>query len=94
MELLVGTMLNRLLARFVVSAGGESGSALRVSLSAGGTLVLHRLELNLDPLLGRLPVRVKRAYAQKLQISVPWTSLATGLQVRSSALTRSMIQIP
>lgn len=77
MELLLGSLVNRLLARFVVSAGGESGSALRVSLSAGGTVVLHRLELNLEPLLGRLPVRVKRAYAQQLQISVPWTALAT-----------------
>ena len=79
----MGSLVNRLLARFVVSAEGESGSALRVSLSSGGSVVLHRLELNLDPLLGRLPVRVKRAYAGQLQISVPWTALATQpIQVR------------
>lgn len=77
MELLLGSLVYRLLARFVVSAGGESGSTLRVSLSAGGTVVLKSLELNLDPLLGRLPLRVKRAYAQQLQISIPWTALAT-----------------
>ncbi len=39
--------------------------------------VLHRLELNLDPLLGRLPVSVSRAYARQLQLSIPWTALAT-----------------
>ena len=77
MELLLGSVVNRLLARFVVYASGEAGADLRVSLSAGGTLVLHRLELNLDPLLGRLPVRVKRAFARQLRISVPWTALTT-----------------
>ena len=47
--------------------------------------MLHRLELNLDPLLGRLPVSVSRAYARQLQLSIPWTALATQpIQARGS----------
>ena len=55
------------------------------------TQVLHRLELNLDPLLGRLPVRVSRAYARQLQLSVPWTALATQpIQVTQQTLSHSV----
>lgn len=39
MELLLTGAVNRLLARFVKSAGGEAGSDLRVSLGASGTVV-------------------------------------------------------
>jgi len=39
MELLLTSAVNRLLARFVKSAGGEAGSSLRVSLGASGTVV-------------------------------------------------------
>ena len=66
----------RLLQRFIKSAAGERASDLRVSLS-GGSLVLANLELNLDALLGRLPLRVERAYARQLRVTVPWTALAT-----------------
>ncbi len=66
----------RLLQRFIRSAAGERASDLRVSLS-GGSLLLTNLELNLDSLLGHLPVQVERAYARQLRISVPWTALAT-----------------
>ena len=39
MELLLTGAVNRLLARFVKSAGGEAGGDLRVSLGASGTVV-------------------------------------------------------
>ena len=39
MELLLTGAVNRLLARFVKSAGGEAGTDLRVSLGASGTVV-------------------------------------------------------
>ena len=74
MDILLSSLLNRLLARFVVSAGSESGSSLKASLGSNGIL-LRELELNLDPLLGRLPVKVNRAYAKELQISVCWSLL-------------------
>ena len=69
-------LVRRLLQRFIKSAAGERASDLRVSLS-GGSLVLANLELNLDALLGRLPLRVERAYARQLRVTVPWTALAT-----------------
>lgn len=75
--------MRRLLQRFIKSAAGERASDLRVSLS-GGSLVLANLELNLDALLGRLPLRVERAYARQLRVTVPWTALATQpIQARS-----------
>ena len=75
----------RLLQRFIKSAAGERASDLRVSLS-GGSLVLANLELNLDALLRRLPLRVERAYARQLRVTVPWTALATQpIQARSAA---------
>jgi hypothetical protein len=56
-----------------------------VSLS-GGSLLLTNLELNLDALVGRLPLRVERAYARQLRVTVPWTALATQpIQARGSA---------
>ncbi len=75
----------RLLQRFIKSAAGERASDLRVSLS-GGSLLLTNLELNLDALVGRLPLRVERAYARQLRVTVPWTALATQpIQARGSA---------
>ncbi len=44
MELLLTSAVNRLLARFVKSVGGEAGSNLRVSLGASGTVVRVPLE--------------------------------------------------
>lgn len=76
MEVLLTPVVNRLLKRFVKSAEGRSGSSLRVSLS-GGSVVLHNLELNLEPLLQNLPITVERAFARELKIRIPWASLAT-----------------
>ncbi|KAK9844032.1 hypothetical protein WJX81_002459 [Elliptochloris bilobata] len=76
MEHLLTPVVTRLLQRFIKSAAGERASDLRVSLS-GGSLVLANLELNLESLLGRLPLQVERAYARQLRITVPWTALAT-----------------
>jgi hypothetical protein len=79
----------RLLQRFIKSAAGERASDLRVSLS-GGSLLLTNPELNLDALVGRLPLRVERAYARQVRVTVPWTALATQpIQARGSAWTRS-----
>jgi len=53
---------------------------------AGGSILLTNLELNLDALVGRLPLRVERAYARQLRVNVPWTALATQpIQARGSA---------
>lgn len=76
MEVLLTPVVNKLLRRYIKSAEGRSGSSLRVSLS-GGSVVLHNLELNLDPLLGGLPVKVERAFARQLRLVIPWTALAT-----------------
>ena len=76
MEVLLTPVVNRMLKRFVKSAEGRSGSSLRVSLS-GGSVVLHNLELNLEPFLQNLPVTVERAFARELKIRIPWASLAT-----------------
>ena len=69
-------MVSRLLRRFIKSADGQASSNLRVSLSRG-SVVLQNLELDLDELLHKLPVRVERAFARQLRIVIPWTSLAT-----------------
>ena len=76
MEVLLTPVVNRILKRIIKSAEGRSGLNLRVSLS-GGSVVLHNLELNLEPLLQNLPVNVERAFARELKIVIPWTSLAT-----------------
>ena len=76
MELLLTPVVSRLLRRFIKSADGQASSNLRVSLSRG-SVVLQNLELDLDELLHKLPVRVERAFARQLRIVIPWTSLAT-----------------
>ena len=76
MELLLTPVVSRLLRRFIKSADGQASSNLRVSLSRG-SVVLHNLELDLDELLHKLPLRVERAFARQLRIVIPWTSLAT-----------------
>jgi len=76
MEVLLTPVVNKILKRFIKSAEGRSGSSLRVSLS-GDSVVLHNLELNLEPLLHNLPVTVERAFARQLKLVIPWTSLAT-----------------
>ena len=83
MEVLLTPVVNKILKRFIKSAEGRSGSSLRVSLS-GDSVVLHNLELNLEPLLHNLPVAVERAFARQLKLVIPWTSLATQpIQVRN-----------
>ncbi|KAL0034546.1 hypothetical protein WJX79_007807 [Trebouxia sp. C0005] len=76
MEVLLTPVVNKLLKRFIKSAEGRSGSSLRVALS-GDSVVLHNLELNLEPLLHNLPTTVERAFARQLKLVIPWTSLAT-----------------
>lgn len=77
MERLLTPLVTRLLQSYVKSAQGRSGSELRVVLS-GGSVVLHSLELNLDPLLHKFPfLKLHRAYAKRLQLVIPWTALAT-----------------
>eukprot|EP00873_Tetraselmis_striata_P036307 jgi/Tetstr1/456571/TSEL_043291.t2 len=76
MESLLTPVVNRLLRRFIKSADGQTGSGLRATF-AGGSLVLHDLELNLDPLVGDLPVRVHRAFARELRLDIPWRSLGS-----------------
>ena len=83
MERLLTPVVTRLLQSYVKSAQGRSGSELRVVLS-GGSLVLHSIELNLDPLLQKFRyLKIHRAYAKRLQLVIPWTALATQpIQVR------------
>ena len=77
MERLLTPIVTRLLQSYVKSAQGKTGADLRVVLS-GGSLALHSLELNLDPLLRKFPfLKVHRAYAERLRLVIPWTSLAT-----------------
>ncbi|KAK9830052.1 hypothetical protein WJX72_009438 [[Myrmecia] bisecta] len=76
MELLLTPIVTRLLRSFIKSAAGEAGSDLRVSLS-GGSVLLHNLELNLEPVVKNLPIGVQRAFARQLKVVIPWTSLAT-----------------
>lgn len=87
MERLLTPIVTRLLQSYVKSAQGKTGADLRVVLT-GGTLALHSLELNLDPLLRKFPfLKVHRAYAERLRLVIPWTSLATQpIQVRSSSV--------
>lgn len=52
---------------------------LQVSFSRGNVLTLHNLELNLAPLLGGAAsmAHVRRAFARRLSITIPWTALTT-----------------
>jgi hypothetical protein len=77
MEAFLTPVVARLLSRFVKgAAGGGDAPDLRASLQGGG-LALRNLELNLDPFLRGLPVGVRRAFARRLTVSIPWTSLAS-----------------
>lgn len=84
MEALLTGAVNRLLRKFIKSAGGEAGSELRVSLSASGSMVLYNLELDLQSLLDRVPFSVRRAFAHRLTVTVRWASLT--IQVPGSGL--------
>lgn len=78
MDLLLTPLLNRVLRKFIRSSSEGAGSELRVSLSSRGTLTLHNLELCLDLLLEGVGfLSVSRAFARKLQVTVPWTGLTT-----------------
>lgn len=76
METFLTPVVARLLSRFVKSAAGRDAPDLRANLQ-GGSLVLHNLELDLDAFLHALPVGVSRAFAGRLTVSIPWTSLAS-----------------
>ncbi len=93
MERILTPLVTRLLQSYVKSAQGRSGSELRVVLS-GGSLTLHSLELNLDPLLATFPfLKIHRAYAQQLRLVIPWTSLATQpIQVQIHNQSRQPLQ--
>lgn len=51
----------------------------QVSFSRGNVLTLHNLELDLAPLLGGAAAlaHVRRAFARRLSITIPWTALTT-----------------
>lgn len=51
----------------------------QVSFSRGNVLTLHNLELDLAPLLGGAAAlaHVRRAFARRLSIVIPWTALTT-----------------
>ncbi len=53
--------------------------SLQVSFSRGNVLTLHNLELDLAPLLGGAAAlaHVRRAFARRLSITIPWTALTT-----------------
>jgi hypothetical protein len=67
------------LQRFVKSSEEGVAGALKASVSGGGGVTLHNLELNLDSLLGGAApgLRVKRAFAKQLSIAIPWRALTT-----------------
>lgn len=89
MESLLTPVVSRLLSRFVKKAAGSDGSDLRASLQ-GGSVVLNNLELNLVSVLQKLPVGAQRAFAKKLTVAIPWTSLASQpIQVVHVSLTKS-----
>ena len=75
MERLLTPLVVRLLSRFVKGTG-KTGSDVRASLSGGG-VVLHNLELDLASLFEGLPVAVDRAFAERLTVAIPWTSLGS-----------------
>lgn len=81
METLLTGAVNRLLRKYIKSAGGEAGSELRVSLSASGSVELYNLELDLQALMGRLPVAVRRAFAHRLTVTVRWASLTIQVMI-------------
>lgn len=77
MELLLTPLIQSTLKRFIKSSVEGSGSDLKVTLNRG-TITLHNLELNLEPLLSNFPLlRAKRAFARELKIYIPWTALTS-----------------
>ncbi len=91
MERLLTPIVSKLLSRFVKSAAGKDGSDLRASLS-GGKVVLYNLELDLMSLFEGLPVAVDRAFAKRLTVSIPWTSLGSQpIQVYRTCLSLTCI---
>ena len=81
MELLLTPLVTRVLKQFIKSSAEGGGRDLKVSFSRRGALTLHNLELNLDPLLNssglRAAVGVRRAFARRLEVTIPWTALTT-----------------
>lgn len=84
-------LVARLLRRYIKDSEEGSGSSLRVSWSSKGTFVLHNLELDLDRLLGGAGgFAVRRAYARRLEIAVPWAGLLSRpIKVRGPARAAS-----
>lgn len=75
--------------RCSLACHSPSGCLLQVSFSRGNVLTLHNLELNLAPLLGGAAalVHVRRAFARRLSITIPWTALTTQpIQAGAAAL--------
>lgn len=68
-------LVTRLLRSFIRSSAESRGSTLKVSFSSRGTLLLHNLELDLDALVPGL--RVHKALARALEITIPWAGLSS-----------------
>jgi hypothetical protein len=97
MEALITFALNSFLKKFIKRASGELGSSLSVSLSQG-SVILRNLELNLGPLLEKLPLGCNRAFAKELTISMTWPTMSSpSIQVigsRSSICCSSLNPMP
>lgn len=79
MDLLLTPLVTRLLKQYVKRSSEGAGRDLKVSFSRGNVLTLHNLELDLAPLLGGAAslAHVRRAFARRLSITIPWTALTT-----------------
>lgn len=69
----------------------------QVSFSRGNVLTLHNLELNLAPLLGGAAAlaHVRRAFARRLSITLPWTALTSQpIQARAGAAATGCSAVP
>ena len=75
MERLLTPLLHRFLRKFVKSSQEGVNETFKASLSGGGGITLHNLELHVDPLLPVSGIRARRAFARALLINIPWTSL-------------------
>ena len=73
MERLLTPLVNRWLQKFV--KGSQEG-AFKASLSGGGGLELHNLDLDLSSALPA-GIESRRAFARSLRIKIPWTALNT-----------------
>jgi hypothetical protein len=78
MERLLTPLVHRYLRKFVKSSQEGVNETFKASLSGGGGIALHNLELDVQPLL---PVGgtifAQRAFARALHINIPWTALNT-----------------